>query len=206
MSTDPAKTEAMLRWHVPTDFTELRVFLGLTEYYRKFVQHYGTLARPLTNLLHNKSFSWSQQAQEAFDQLKVAMTSTPVLAFPDFSKEFIVETDACDTGIGAVLTQDGHPIAYFSKDLSIANQKLSMYEKVMMAVDKWRSYLHKNPFIMKNNHQSLCHLQDQTLSTKLQRKAMRKLAGLQFKFSYRKGSKNKVVDALSRVRFHFQLL
>jgi hypothetical protein len=164
VSTDPAKAEAMLRWPVPTNFTELRGFLGLTGYYRKFVQHYGTLARPLTNLLHNKSFSWSQQAQEALDQLKVAMTSTPVLAFSDFSKEFIVETDACDTRIGAVHTQDGHPIAYFSKGLSIANQKLSTYEKeflaVMMTVDKWRSYLHKNPFIIKTDHQSLCHLQD----------------------------------------------
>jgi hypothetical protein len=114
------------------------------------------LARPLTNLLHHKSFSWSQQAQEASNQLKVAMASTPVLAFPDFSKEFIVETDACDTRIGVVLTQDGHPIAYFGKGLSSANQKLSTYDKeflaVMMAIDKWRSYLYKNPFVIKTDH------------------------------------------------------
>jgi hypothetical protein len=138
------------------------------------------------------------------------MTTTPVLAFPEFSKEFVVETDACDIGIGAVLSQEGHPIAYFSKGLSATNQKLSTYEKeflaVMMAVNKWRSYLHKNPFVIRNDHQSLCHLQDQTLSTKLQRKAMRKLVGLQFKFSYKKGSKNKVSNALSRVGFHFNAI
>jgi hypothetical protein len=194
---------------VPHNFTELRGFLGLTGYYRKFVQHYGALSRALTNLLHQKSFTWTEAAQEAFDKLKQAMVSTPILAFPDFTKEFIVETDACDTGIGAVLSQDGHPIAYFSKGLSIANQSLSTYENeflaVLMVVDKWRSYLHQNPFIIKTNHQSLCHIQDQTLSTDLQRKAMRKLAGLQFKFAYNKGCENKVADALSRVGIHMNL-
>jgi hypothetical protein len=94
------------------------------------------------------------------------------------------------------------------KDLSKTNQKLSTYEKeflvVMMAVDKWRSYLHRNPFIIRTNHQSLCHLQDQTLSTNLQKKATRKLVGLQFKFTYTKGVENKAVDALSRIGFHFQ--
>jgi hypothetical protein len=117
--------------------------------------------------LHQKVFKWSEAAQEAFDRLKQAMVSTPVLAFSDFSKEFIVETDACDIGIGAVLTQEGHPIDYFSKGLSIANQRLSTYEKeflvVLMAVDKRRSYLHRNSFIIKIDHQSLCHLQDQTV-------------------------------------------
>jgi hypothetical protein len=108
-----------------------------------------------------------------------------------------------------VLTQDGHPIAYFSKGLSVANKKLSTYESefltIMMAADKWRSYLHKNPFVIKTDHQSLCHLQDQTLPTELHRKATRKLVGLQFKFSYKKGCENKVADALSRVGFHFNI-
>jgi hypothetical protein len=176
----------MIQWLVPHNFIELRGFLRLTGYYRKFVKNYGVIAKPLTNLLHNKSFSWNQAAQEAFDKLKLAMTSTPVLSFPDFSKVFVIETDASDTGIGAVLIQEGHPIVYFSKGLSISNQRLSTYKKefmgVMMAIDKWRSYLHRNTFIIRIDHQSLCHLQDQTLSTELQRKAMRKLAGLQFKF------------------------
>jgi hypothetical protein len=76
---------------------------------------------------------------------------------------------------------------------------------IMIAIDKWRSYLHKNSFVIKTNHQSLCHLQDQTLSTEMQKKAMRKLEGLQFKFAYKKGSENKVVNALCRVGNHFQL-
>jgi hypothetical protein len=94
----------------------------LTGYYRKFVRHYGTLTRPLTNLLHHKAFSWSTAAQEAFEQLKIAMSTTPILIFPDFVKEFVVGIDACDTGIWDVHTQEGHPIAYFSKGLSISNQ------------------------------------------------------------------------------------
>jgi hypothetical protein len=75
----------------------------------------------------------------------------------------------------------------------------------MMAMDKWRSYLHRNPFLVKTDHQSLCHLQDQTLSTELQKKAMRKLAGLQFRFAYEKWSENIVADALSRVGAHLEL-
>jgi hypothetical protein len=72
------------------------------------------------------------------------MKTTPILAFPDFSKEIMVGTDACETGIGAILSQEGHPIAYFSEGLSATNQKLLTYEKEFLAVDKWRSYLHKN--------------------------------------------------------------
>jgi hypothetical protein len=83
----------------------------------------------------------------------------------------------------------------------VSNQKLSTYEKefltVMMTIDRWRSYLHKNLFFIRTDHQSLCHLQDQTLSTDLQKKAMRKLFRLQFRFAYKKGFENKVADALS---------
>jgi hypothetical protein len=86
VSTDLAKIAAMLQWQVPTTFIKLRGFLGLTVYYRKFVEHYGTIVRSLTNLLHHKTFSWSDSAQEAFDKLKYAMSSTLVLAFPDFPK------------------------------------------------------------------------------------------------------------------------
>jgi hypothetical protein len=135
------------------------------------------------------------------------MSSTPVLSLPDFRKEFVIETNACDKGVGAVLSQDSHPIAFFSKALSVANQKLSTYEKeflaVLMAVDKWRTYLARQPFVIRTDHKSLYHLQDQSLSTDMQRKAMAKLSGLQFKLQYKKGAENKAVDALSRVDHNF---
>lgn len=88
----------------------------------------------------NTKFVWTPEAQEAFAALKTAMCTTPILTLPDLSKPFVLEIDACATGIGAVLSQEGHPVAFYSKTLGIANQKLSIYEKeflaIMMVVDK----------------------------------------------------------------------
>lgn len=183
VATDPDKTQVMRQWPIPTNLTELRGFLGLTGYYRKFVQNYGILAKPLTMLLQkNAKFVWTDQAHQAFLALKQDMVTAPVLISPDFSKSFTIETDACSTGIGAVLSQEGHPVAFYSKALGVNNQKLSIYEKeflaIMMAIDKWRAYLLRGPFVIKTNHQSLCHLDDQVLGFELQRKAMTKLIGL----------------------------
>jgi hypothetical protein len=171
-------------WPLPTNQTELHGFLGLTGYYHKFVQHYGLITKPLTQLLKKKGFVWTEQATAAFLKLKAAMTSTPVLALPDFSVSFTIETDACDIGIGAVLMQRGHPIAYMSKALGMQNSKLSIYEKeflaVIMAIDKWCQYLQRGHFTILTDHQSLCNLSDQHLTSDLQQKAMSKLVGLQF--------------------------
>lgn len=96
-----------------------------------------------------------------------------------------------------------HLVAYYSKALGVTNQQLSIYEKeflaIMMAVEKWRAYLQRGPFVIKTDHQSLCLLGDQVLTSDLQRKAMTKLVGLQFSFQYKKGSENTVAEALSRV-------
>jgi hypothetical protein len=209
VATDPEKTKVMLAWPVPTTVTELRGFLGLIGYYRKFVKGYGVLAKPLTVLLQKQNFVWGHEAQQAFEALKQAMSSTPVLALPNFSIPFWIETNACATGIGAVLMQAGHPVAYYSKALSVNNRKLSIYEKeflaIMMALDKWKPYLVRGPFVIKTDHQSLCHLDDQVLHTELQKKAFTRLVGLNFSFQYKKGAENKVADALSRVGHAFSL-
>jgi hypothetical protein len=90
VSTDPSKILAVVNWLVPQTFTELRGFLGLIGYYRKFVYHYVILAKPLTSLLQHKQFSWPPSTQQAFDSLKTAMTSTPVLTLPDFQKQCVI--------------------------------------------------------------------------------------------------------------------
>jgi hypothetical protein len=140
VATNPTKTVAMLNWPIPQSFTDLRGFLGLTGYYRKFVYHYGIIAKPLTSILQHKQFTWTAEAQPTFEALKIAMSSTPVHTLPNFDHQFIIETDACDKGVRVVLSQGGHPVAFFSKALSIANKKLSTYEKeflaIFMVVDK----------------------------------------------------------------------
>jgi len=115
--------------------------LGLTGYYRKFIQNYGTIAAPLTQLLKKDSFIWTEAATEGFNSLKQAMTMGPVLAMPDFNKAFVVECDASGTRIGAVLMQDSQTIDFFSQAIKGRNMSLSTYEKEMMAliaaVQKW---------------------------------------------------------------------
>ena len=131
------------------------------------------------------------------------MTTAPVLALPDFSKEFVVETDASGVGIGAVLMQDKHPIAFISKALSPKYQSLSVYEKkllaILMAVKKWYHYLQCKKFIILTDHQSLKYLLEQKLTTPTQQAWMTKLMHFDYEIRYKKGIDNSVADALSRV-------
>jgi hypothetical protein len=129
------KIQSVNNWQQPTNVKELRGFLGLAGYYRKFVRHFGIICRPLTNLLKKGTmFIWTNECDQAFSALKPALVTAPVLALPDFTKTFVVETDACDRGIGAVLQQEGHPLAYLSRALGPKSSGLSTYEKECMAV------------------------------------------------------------------------
>lgn len=210
VATTPDKIEAVREWEPPLDAKQLRSFLGLAGYYRKFIKDYGLISKPLTDLLKkNVQFVWTSPHQQCFETLKKALITVPVLSLPDFSKEFTIETDASDKGIGAVLMQQGHPIAYLSKALSKKTQTLSTYEKeclaIILAVDKWKSYLQHLPFSIATDQKSLIHLGEQKLTDGVQHKAFVKLLGLQYKLQYKKGLENKAADALSRKTSHSEI-
>ena len=160
------------------------------------------VAAPLTDLLKKDAFQWSQRAHDAFVTLKSALTEAPVLALPNFAKPFVLETDASGTGIGAVLSQDNHPIAYFSKKISMRMQKQSAYAREMYviteAVSKFRHYLLGHKFIIKTDHKSLKEMQGQVIQTPEQQAWLPKLLGFDFVIEYKKGTENQAADALSR--------
>ncbi|XP_039003082.1 uncharacterized protein LOC120129711 [Hibiscus syriacus] len=123
VSTDPSKIEVMQSWPRPKTLKSLRGFLGLTGYYRRFIKDYGIISRPLTKMLKKNGFQWNSVAYVAFEDLKKAMCTAPVLALPDFSKTFYLETDASSGGVGAVLSQEGRLIAYLKQKLTTIIQK-----------------------------------------------------------------------------------
>ncbi|KAH9679153.1 hypothetical protein KPL71_026005 [Citrus sinensis] len=173
---DPQKIAAMVNWPPPTSLKQLRGFLGLTGYYR-----------PTT----------------AFEALKQAMVEAPVLRLPNFELDFIIETDASNVGIGAVLMQDNHPISYYSKKLGPKLQVASTYIKelhaIVEAVHKWRQYLLGRFFIIRTDHKSIKELLQQVIQTPDQQVYIRKLLGYHFKIEYKPGQANQAADALSRV-------
>jgi len=207
VGTDPQKISVIADWPVPANTKELRSFLGLAGYYRKFVRNFGVISKPLTDLLKKHTlFIWSSVHDSSFIALKSALCNAPVLALPDFSKVFSIETDASGVGIGAVLMQDGHPLAFISKALGPKSKSLSTYEKeylaILLDVQQWRSYLQFAEFIIFTDQRSLSQLSEQQLHTPWQHKVFTKLLGLQYKIVYKKGSDNRVADALSRKTAH----
>jgi hypothetical protein len=181
---------------------ELRSFLGLAGYYRKFVRHFGIISKPLTELLKKQAvFVWTADHEKSFTALKNALRQAPVLALHDFSKQFCIETDANGTSVGAVLMQDGHPLAFFSKALGPKSLGLSAYEKeymsIVLAVQQWRQYLQHKEFLIFTDQRSLMQLNEQRLHTCWQQKVFTKFLGLQYKIIYKQRSENRVADALS---------
>ena len=160
---DDSKVAAIQQWPPPSSVKQLRGFLGLASYYRKFIKGFAMLAAPLTDLLKKDTFLWTEQAHQAFLTLKTALTQAPILALPNFKQPFILEIDASGAGIGAVLSQNSHPIAYFSKKLSNKMQKQSAYAREMHAITeavaKFRHYLLGHKFVIRTDHKSLKEMQ-----------------------------------------------
>lgn len=200
---DPEKIVAMVDWPTPSSVKQLRGFLGLTGFYRKFIHNYAMIAAPLTALLKKDGFLWNEQAQQAFVQLKDAMTKTPVLALPNFDEDFVMENDASGLGMGAVLSQRGHPICFYSKKFcpKLLNSLTYVRElcTITSAVKKWRAYLLGRKFTIHTDQRSLRELMTQIVQTPEQHFYLAKLLGYSYQIVYKPGAQNKVADALSRI-------
>ena len=200
---DPKKVSSVQSWPVPKNVHDVRSFLGLCNYFRKFIEHYSSIAVPLTNLTKKSvGWDWTGRCQDAFEKLKRSLLEAPLLRTPDERKPYEVITDASDYGLGAVLLQEGHPIAFESRKLNSAELNYTVTEKEMLAVVHalrvWRCYLEGAEFTVLTDHVSNTFFQTQP---SLSRRQARWSEFLQrfgvFKWEYLKGERN-VADALSR--------
>jgi len=174
LAMDPHKVDAILNWPEPKNLHELRSFLGLGNYYRKFIQHYAKITTPLTLLLKDgQPFKIDIDQKEALATLKTAFTSAPVLTIADPELPFTITTDASGHAIGAVLSQNqrkgDQPIAFESRKMTPAERNYPVHEQellaIMHALKVWHIYLEGHPFTIITDHASLTYLDNQqTLS------------------------------------------
>ena len=208
----PDKVGAVKSWPQPTSTTEVRSFLGLANFYRRFVEGYSRIALPLTELTKDATpFTWGEPQQKAFDALKATLCSAPVLVIPDQSKPFALSCDACKFSIGAVLQQDHgrglQPVAYFSAKLSDAERNYDVREREFMAIFRaclhWRPYLHgSHPFRLLSDHKSLLYYMTMPNLTDRLARWVERMQEFNCGIEYIKGEENVVADALSRRADH----
>lgn len=205
---DPEKIVAIEDYPTPRSVKDVRRLIGLTGWYRRFIPNFATITAPITELIKKNctKIEWSPEAQEALVRIKVALTSTPILANPNYESPFIIQTDASDSGMGAVLVQgegeDERVVAYWSQKLSSAQRKYQTTEReclaVILAVEKFRPYIEGIKFTVITDHASLLWLRNLKDPTgRLGRWALR-LQPYDFTLKHRKGKFMVVADALSR--------
>src|SRR4029079_18761574 len=194
--------QAVRDWPVPTTITQVRSFHGLASFYRRFVKNFSSIVAPLTELTKGSKFEWNDQAQRAFEEIKARLTQAPVLALPCFEKMFEVECDASGVGIGAVLSQENRPVAYYSEKLNDAKKKYSTYDKEFYAIvrplEHWRHYLIAKEFVLHSDHKALKFIQGQHKLKPRHATWVEFLQAFHFSIRHKAGSLNKGADALPR--------
>ncbi|KAK8576586.1 hypothetical protein V6N13_032506 [Hibiscus sabdariffa] len=200
---DPKKVEAIVNWKQPTSVTEIRSFLGLAGYYRRFVSGFSKVAAPLTKLLQKGiKYEWSDARQQAFEKLKEALINAPVLTQPVSGKEFVVYSDASYVGLGCVLMQEGRVVAYASRQLKVHEKNYPTHDielaAVVIALKIWRHYLYGEKCIVYTDHKSLKYLMTQKELNLRQRRWLELLKDYDLSIEYHPGKANVVADALSR--------
>ncbi|GJZ02328.1 putative reverse transcriptase domain-containing protein [Tanacetum coccineum] len=200
---DPAKIEPIKDWASPKTPIEICQFLGLAGYYRRFIEGFSKIARPMTKLTQKSvKFDWGEKAEDAFQLLKHKLCSAPILALPEASENFMVYCDASHKGLGAVLMQKEKVIAYASRQLKVHEKNYTTHDlelgAVVFALKMWRHYLYGTKCVVFTDHKSLQHILDQKELNMRQRWWLELLSDYNCEIRYHLGKANVVADALSR--------
>jgi RNase H-like domain found in reverse transcriptase/Reverse transcriptase (RNA-dependent DNA polymerase)/Integrase zinc binding domain/Retroviral aspartyl protease/Chromo (CHRromatin Organisation MOdifier) domain len=206
ISVDKTKVDTIREWPIPRCKTDVQSFLGMVNFYRRFITSCARISRPLTQLTGNTPFKWDNATQDAFEQLKQVLCTAPVLRTFDPNLPIIVTTDASGFAIGAVLEQDEtnlrRPVAYFSRTMNPHEQNYHAQEQELLAIVEsirhWRSYLHGQKFLIQTDHASLQYLTTQEHLNPRQIRWLERLIDFDFKIVHISGKQNLVADALSR--------
>ncbi|KAL7286467.1 hypothetical protein TKK_0019413 [Trichogramma kaykai] len=206
LQVDPKKTEAVVRFPTPKTVKNVRQFIGLAGYYRRFIEKFATIAKPLFKLLQKDTpFIWNEKAQKVFDTLKTCLTTTPVLAFPKLDEPYNITTDASGYAVGGVLSQGepgkDRPIAYTSRALRGPELNYEVYEKEALAiihsVEQFHSYIYNRKITIYTDHQPLVWFKTADLNTRVQKWRF-KISVYDYSIVYKKGKLNVNADSLSR--------
>ena len=200
---DPKKIEVVVEWKPPRNVTEVRSFLGLAGYYRRFVKGFSMIAAPMTRLLQkNVKFEWSEKCQRSFEKLKAFLTEAPVLTQPTCGKEYVIYSDASLNGLGCVLMQEGKVVAYALRQLKPHEKNYPTHDlelaAIVFALKIWRHYLYGEKCFIYTDHKSLKYLPSQRELNLRQRRWMELIKDYDCVIDYHPGKANVVADALSR--------
>ena len=203
ISVDPSKVQEVMDWKAPTSVHEVRSFLGLAGYYRRFIPDFSKIAKPMTRLLQkDEKYNWTLECETAFHTLRTLLTTAPVLAQPDIEKPFDVFCDASGIGLGCVLMQEGRVIAYASRQLRKHEVNYPTHDlelaAVVHALKIWRHYLLGNVCHIYTDHKSLKYIFTQPELNMRQRRWLELIKDYNLEVHYHPGKANVVADALSR--------
>ncbi|GKA67930.1 putative reverse transcriptase domain-containing protein [Tanacetum coccineum] len=200
---DPTKIESIKEWESPKTPIEIRQFLGLAGYYRRFIKGFSKISKPMMKLTQKSvKFNWGEKEETAFQTLKQKLCSAPILALPEGSENFVVYCDASHKGLGTVLTRKEKVIAYASCQLKIHEKNYMTHHlelgAVVFALKMWRHYLYGTKCVVFTDHKSLQHILDQKELNMRQRRWLELLSDYDCELRYHPGKANVVADALSR--------
>jgi ribonuclease HI len=203
IDVDPSKVTAVTEWEPPKNVGEIRSFLGLAGYYRRFIENFSKIAKPMTELLKKeKKFQWTDECEVCFQELKKRLVSAPILCLSDLEKEFQVYCDASRLGLGSVLMQGGKVVAYASRQLKKHETNYPTHDlelaSVVHALKTWRHYLMGKRCEVFTDHKSLKYIFTQKDLNMRQRRWLELIKDYDLSLQYHPGKANVVADALSR--------